>query len=817
MSINDPAAFLEQLASEVADLRDRVDAMGAASLEALLTPQSIVPRQGDASTPSATSGTGDIAPASMVARGAITADSIAAGAIVVGKLGDTPTQLVPNGGFEDLNGAAADTLGVLVRGWDWPTQPSYCAYSTDEASGTYALVSRHLGDTTQKDVRSRPVPVLPSRRICLRYKYKASAGNNAANAATIGVEYYTDLSCTTWITTAPVEVVTLAANTSWTQRTLYATTPSNAAAMQVLLRHNSGGAVNDDLRVDDVELFYLDDSSPGRNLLRNSGFRGLPAYPTNWGTNEDGWQFQQNGDSTAICRLYQETSTEWVLRDGDVDNWSAGGPYGTTAYIYSTAAGTTQPYLVSQPVRVEGGREYSLGVLIGNHRCTSIEVGVWWYDGSDTYITVSQTSYTGTKLGGPKPSDFERVTVEAMAAPTNAEYAKVFIIATGPITSSTDRYCFIDQVWFGTGRYAPEWQPNEAMNARNPDGNVVIDSTGITISNGKLTLRDEWDSTVATASGFSGGWMDFIGNGLYNPYFAGGGAEDPLTVGRTGVLPYWTTAKVSTPAVAVATGTSWPGGRYLKAVISNIAQSVTATSDIVPIVPAQYYNAEAWVAFQTVDAGVTAAVRMKVTFYKADGVTTTGTTDQTVGSYPTGSAVTTPFRLVSGPSVLSPNDARFAKLKLELICAAGSPTTTDIRVGGGRLLRVMGTTELDPAVNYEVGKLRASDMVIAVGGMRTLYKAGAIGDSDFSEDADGNFGIDGTNHRLYMREAGGWHYINRTAGFQIPVDVDGVDERVCPVCDVRMEVGEPVAGLLDDTMSDGALHGRWAHLRCLRP
>jgi hypothetical protein len=99
--------------------------------------------------------------------------------------------------------------------------------------------------------------------------------------------------------------------------------------------------------------------------------------------------------------------------------------------------------------------------------------------------------------------------------------------------------------------------------------------------------------------------------------------------------------------------------------------------------------------------------------------------------------------------------------------------------------------------------------------MRTLYKAGTISDADFTDDADGNFGIDGTNHRLWIREAGGWHYINRTAGFQIPIDVDGVDERLCPRCGVEMQPGEPVAGILDGHMSDGALHGVWAHLRCL--
>jgi hypothetical protein len=48
--------------------------------------------------------------------------------------------------------------------------------------------------------------------------------------------------------------------------------------------------------------------------------------------------------------------------------------------------------------------------------------------------------------------------------------------------------------------------------------------------------------------------------------------------------------------------------------------------------------------------------------------------------------------------------------------------------------------------------------------LQTFTKAGAISDADVDgTPANGMFGFDTTHHRLYYREGGAWHYINRDA------------------------------------------------------
>ncbi|KKU61287.1 MAG: hypothetical protein UX82_C0004G0001, partial [Microgenomates group bacterium GW2011_GWE1_47_12] len=81
-------------------------------------------------------------------------------------------------------------------------------------------------------------------------------------------------------------------------------------------------------------------------------------------------------------------------------------------------------------------------------------------------------------------------------------------------------------------------------------------------------------------------------------------------------------------------------------------------------------------------------------------------------------------------------------------------------------------------------------------------KAGTISDTDFSGGAtDGLLGIDTTNHRIYFREGGEWHYAARTAGFQIP------KEEVA-----GLSIGDTLIPYVETFMSDGAVHGLYRKL-----
>ena len=99
--------------------------------------------------------------------------------------------------------------------------------------------------------------------------------------------------------------------------------------------------------------------------------------------------------------------------------------------------------------------------------------------------------------------------------------------------------------------------------------------------------------------------------------------------------------------------------------------------------------------------------------------------------------------------------------------------------------------------------------VYSYDGIATKVKAGTVGDGDFATVQDGKIAIDSTNGRIYFRYDAGWHYVAQTAGFQIRAE-----DRTCSLCGGEIGAGEPVVGVTERVLEDGALHGEWVHLRC---
>ncbi len=96
-------------------------------------------------------------------------------------------------------------------------------------------------------------------------------------------------------------------------------------------------------------------------------------------------------------------------------------------------------------------------------------------------------------------------------------------------------------------------------------------------------------------------------------------------------------------------------------------------------------------------------------------------------------------------------------------------------------------------------------------GIATKVVAGAVGDGSFTATAvNGLMGIDSTNFRIYFRYGAAWHYVNQTAGFEIPEF-----ERLCPICGLEIVVGDVVSGVVDKLLTDGARHGLWCHSGCV--
>ncbi len=161
-------------------------------------------------------------------------------------------------------------------------------------------------------------------------------------------------------------------------------------------------------------------------------------------------------------------------------------------------------------------------------------------------------------------------------------------------------------------------------------GNVIIDSTGVTITNGALTLQDVNGTAVMTASGFQGPWSDYIGSGIYNNLYAVAtagalsyGTSRDDAAGHTSKLPYWTCWRSTGSASAtVETGSQYPGGHMVTcrfAALGTVStNNVVLTSDLFPILAGNQIT-PGWLSNYNVVAGSTLNAQTNVLFYDAAG------------------------------------------------------------------------------------------------------------------------------------------------------------------------------------------------------
>ena len=219
------------------------------------------------------------------------------------------------------------------------------------------------------------------------------------------------------------------------------------------------------------------------------------------------------------------------------------------------------------------------------------------------------------------------------------------------------------------------------------EGNVIIDSSGITIYNGMMTLRDEFGASSLIASGFSGSWEEFFALGLYNGAFTAGSAGT-LAAGRTSGLPYWTVTKTDVSGTAVFTRTAdtgWPGGSYIRFVPGGNTDKLKLVSDKVGVIGFQSY------AIGLVMSGDSAFVTvmqwtLKVNWYRADGTTLISTTTVSTDSIGLSGSVTTLQTFLypdnpSGENVVAPANARFATVEIEMQEIGSHQSGSELRLG----------------------------------------------------------------------------------------------------------------------------------------
>lgn len=166
----------------------------------------------------------------------------------------------------------------------------------------------------------------------------------------------------------------------------------------------------------------------------------------------------------------------------------------------------------------------------------------------------------------------------------------------------------------------------EVANESGLTPGVFIDSTGILIRSGKLTLQDEFGTTAMSASGFAGTWSDFLALGLYNAAF-GAGSTGNLALGRTAALPYWTLARDNDGATLTydnvggaihnrAADATYPSGFRVRTTWTAITDNAYFISDRVPIIAGFNYPISVFAAINR--AAGTVNIESEIRFFDKD-------------------------------------------------------------------------------------------------------------------------------------------------------------------------------------------------------
>ena len=260
--------------------------------------------------------------------------------------------------------------------------------------------------------------------------------------------------------------------------------------------------------------------------------------------------------------------TSWAILTGTAANFDVvttphGGAYGLRL---TGSSGTAQALRMLDFVPVEPSAAYRVGGYLrgtgANSGTAKGSILIEWYDSAQVIIgsavaAVAQIVGTSATYIGY---------VSTLNAPATARYAKV--IVRNDSTSATNDLVYFDDV-FG---YRGDFDMTHAA------GQVLIDSTGVTIQNGKLTLQDEFGSTSMVASGFSGSWADFIALGVYNAGF-GAGVNGVVGLGRTVALPYWTVSNLTgTPTLTYVAATD-----KVEATFAAVPSEKRIVSDLAPV------------------------------------------------------------------------------------------------------------------------------------------------------------------------------------------------------------------------------------------
>lgn len=299
-------------------------------------------------------------------------------------------------------------------------------------------------------------------------------------------------------------------------------------------------------------------------------------------------------------------------------------------------------WCVSARFPVAGNRRYRIrGWARGNssQNVANFTVGlaVRWFD--STGAIISDVTVASAAIGTVNAyTEFTNV----LTAPANAAAAYIFWTTPSDAGSGV---VYLDDVEM----YEVDEDTSHA------GGDVTIDASGVTITNGKLTFVDNYGATALDGAGFGDAWQDFIRAGLYNGNFSRvSGGEAAGWAITNGTFP-----------LTVVTGTGWGSGNAIQyAPTGTSAANSRMLSDRVSITGRQFIRVS---TYWSVIAG-TAQIEtlLDVLWYDAAGTE--------IGGIST-AWMPVPNNWFVETGVLSPpGAARYVAVRIYFRCVSGSGT-----------------------------------------------------------------------------------------------------------------------------------------------
>ena len=297
--------------------------------------------------------------------------------------------------------------------------------------------------------------------------------------------------------------------------------------------------------------------------------------PKNLVPNPGGEAATVNGQTT----LQGWTLTNAVIRLGSLQR------SGNACFQCAAPSSAAYDAAATDYLPVMGGRRYRLrgwySGYVTNASTATGEMSVLWYDQSKAYISAAGL----TRLNVGTSATYVE-SVGTVVAPTTAVWAVVRFGGRDTVTIGDRLY--LDDVEFTLAD----------QDVSHAGGNVVINSSGVTITNGKLTFQDSFGSTSMDGGGFGGSWVKFLVNRVYNGDFGAGSTSDiPVSEvgGGSGTanyaasispnLPYWVVSS-SDGTLKIVSDSTATGGTALQSSCSAGGQTNTIYQDI-PVAPGE--------------------------------------------------------------------------------------------------------------------------------------------------------------------------------------------------------------------------------------